>query len=295
MVELRILSPVSPAAVKKHDRKRMDLDGEELSSHMVTPGETITTDQQFMRGHGTYTDGENVVVSAVAGAVERVNKLLSVRPLKTRYTPEIGDIVVGRVTEVVTKRWKVDVNGKQDAVLLLSSVNLPGGVQRRKNESDELHMRQFFAEGDIVAAEVQSFYMDGAMGLHTRGFKFCKLRNGSFVNVPPVLVQRCKSQFHSLPCGVDVILGLNGYIWVNKKPQGLPENSMDEVDTTIMYSSINDEITPEERDNIARVCNCITALAKQYMHINDTVIIYTYEGNQFAFYKGDSAILRFIL
>lgn len=102
------------------------------------------------RGHGTYSDGEGVVVSAVAGAVERVNKLLSVRSLKTRYTPEIGDIVVGRVTEVITKRWKVDVAGRQDAVLLLSSVNLPGGVQRRKNESDELHMRQFFAEGDVL-------------------------------------------------------------------------------------------------------------------------------------------------
>lgn len=52
------------------------------------------------RGHGTYTDGEGTVISSVAGAVERVNKLLSVRPLKTRYTGEIGDIVVGRITEV---------------------------------------------------------------------------------------------------------------------------------------------------------------------------------------------------
>ncbi|KAI7848275.1 exosome component 2-like protein [Circinella umbellata] len=278
-MELRILSPVSPAAVKKNDQKRMDIDGENTPVHLVNPGETITTDQQFMRGHGTYADGENVVVSAVAGSVERVNKLLSVRPLKTRYTPEIGDIVVGRVTEVITKRWKIDVNGKQDAILLLSSVNLPGGVQRRKNESDELHMRQFFAEGDVLVAEVQSFYVDGSMGLHTRGFKFCKLRNGSFVNVPPVLVQRCKTQFHTLPCGVDIILGLNGYIWVNKKPQGLPENNTEEVDTTIMYSNTNDEITYEEREVIARVCNCITALAKRYMHINDTVLIYTYEAS----------------
>jgi exosome complex component RRP4 len=39
-------------------------------------------------------------LSSVTGAVERVNKLLSVRPLKTRYTAEIGDIVVGRITEV---------------------------------------------------------------------------------------------------------------------------------------------------------------------------------------------------
>ena len=79
------------------------------------------------------------------------------------------------------------------------------------------------------------------MGLHTRGFKFCKLRNGSFVNVPPVLVQRCKSQFHTLPCGVDVILGLNGYIWVNKKVQALVgEKSIDELDAAVLYSNEND-------------------------------------------------------
>jgi len=46
-----------------------------------------------------------------------------------RFTGEIGDVVVGRITEVAQKRWKVDINSRQDAVLLLSSVNLPGGVQ----------------------------------------------------------------------------------------------------------------------------------------------------------------------
>ncbi|KAI8084348.1 exosome component 2-like protein [Gilbertella persicaria] len=269
-MDLKILSPVASAI----NNNRMDVDDENI--HLVNPGETVTTDQQFMRGHGTYTEGEGVVVSSVAGTVERVNKLLSVRPLKTRYTPEIGDIVVGRVTEVAMRRWKVDANARQDANLLLSSVSLPGGVQRRKNEADELQMRQFFTEGDMLVAEVQAFYADGTMGLHTRGFKFCKLRNGSFVCVPPVLVQRCKSQFHSLPCGVDVILGLNGYIWVHKKFQGV---NTDDTDPTVHYSSVNDDITEEERKDIARVSNCISALARQYMHINDTVIVYTYEAS----------------
>jgi exosome complex component RRP4 len=39
--------------------------------------------------------------ATVAGAVERVNKLISVRPLKARYTGEIGDIVIGRIIEVI--------------------------------------------------------------------------------------------------------------------------------------------------------------------------------------------------
>lgn len=31
--------------------------------------------------------------------------------------------------QVAARRWKVDTNSRQDAVLMLSSVNLPGGVQ----------------------------------------------------------------------------------------------------------------------------------------------------------------------
>jgi len=71
---------------------------------------------------------------------------------------------------------------------MLSSINLPGGVQvsdfvglqrvqseaeylfasqRRKLESDELQMRQFFEEGDLLVAEVQAFFADSAMLPHT--------------------------------------------------------------------------------------------------------------------------------
>lgn len=83
-------------------------------------------------------------MSSVSGTIQRVNKLISVKPIKsrcakaargpqsdlmTRYTPEVGDLVIGRIVEVGTQRWKVDANARQDAVLMLSSVNLPGGVQ----------------------------------------------------------------------------------------------------------------------------------------------------------------------
>jgi len=49
--------------------------------------------------------------------------------LTIRYTPEVGDLVIGRIVEVGPSRWKVDANARQDAILMLSSVNLPGGIQ----------------------------------------------------------------------------------------------------------------------------------------------------------------------
>jgi exosome complex component RRP4 len=90
--------------------------------------------------------------------------------------------------QIAGKRWKVDLNSRQEASLLLSAVNLPGGVQvglrgrplkplaaaltetnapsvngsaallcaldlwqRRRTAEDELNMRSVFREGDLIS------------------------------------------------------------------------------------------------------------------------------------------------
>ncbi|KAH6888361.1 exosome complex exonuclease rrp4 [Coprinopsis sp. MPI-PUGE-AT-0042] len=223
------------------DDTLMDLDDEggPSSSKLTCPGESLTSAHDYMRGHGTYVDNEEVIAS-VTGTIERVNRLVTVRPVNSRYNPEVGDLVVGRITEVQPRRWKVDANSRQDAVLMLSSVNLPGGVQRRKLESDELQMRTFFEEGDLLVAEVQAFFADGAMSLHTRSLKYGKLRNGQLVMVPSVLVRRLKSHFLTLPCNVDIILGLNGYIWVSKHVKESEQEGEAGFDAEAVYSNQND-------------------------------------------------------
>lgn len=167
-----------------------------------------------MRGHGTYMKN-GALYSSVAGVVQRVNKLITVTPLKTKYQGEIGDVVVGRITEVQQKRWKVDVNSRLDALLSISAVNLPGGELRRRSAEDELAMRNYLCEGDLISAEVQNVHSDGAVVLHTRSLRYGKLSQGSLLKVSPSLVKRRKTHFLRLPCGVNVILGNNGYIWIS--------------------------------------------------------------------------------
>ena len=45
------------------------------------------------RGHGTYVDNEEVIAS-VAGIVERVNKLISVRAIRTRSVGLVVSAVI---------------------------------------------------------------------------------------------------------------------------------------------------------------------------------------------------------
>uniref|UniRef100_A0A131XRC4 Exosome complex component RRP4 n=1 Tax=Hyalomma excavatum TaxID=257692 RepID=A0A131XRC4_9ACAR len=233
---------------------------------LVAPGDVITTDAGFMRGHGTYLDNEQLL-SSVAGAVEKVNKLITVRPLKTRYIGEIGDVVVGRIVEVQQRRWKVEMASRLNASLLLSSVNLPGGELRRKSAEDELLMRQYLCEGDLISAEVQSVFADGSLSLHTRSLKYGKLGQGTLVLVSPSLIKRCKTHFHNLPCGVQIILGNNGYVWICPLPSEEGTKFVQSVDMV-------PEVT---REAISRVRNCVLALARHHVVLFDTSIVYAYD------------------
>jgi exosome complex component RRP4 len=146
-------------------------------------------------------------------------------------------------------------------------------------------MRTFFTEGDLLVAEVQQLFSDGAASLHTRSLKYGKLRNGVFVSIPPMLVVRSKSHMYSLGNGVHCILGTNGYVWVSKdvKPTDTATGSitrLEEEASEAIYSNVNevwlsvgvclwkdiDEIT---RRGITRVCNCILALANAMVPISE--------------------------
>lgn len=253
-----------------------DMEDDEEIQKLTSPGEIITSATQFMRGHGTFVEDNNVVAS-LSGSIERVNKLVSVRALRTRYHGEVGDLVVGRITEVQAARWKVDVNSHQDAILRLSSVNLPGGVQRRKLESDELEMRKFFEEGDLLVAEVQPMHGEGALSLHTRSLKYGKLRNGQLITVSPVLIRRRSSHFCSLPCGVDLILGMNGYIWIAKHVTDSQKEGEEGFDAEAVYSNKNDDIDMETRSAISRVSNLISIFARHSVPLTDTILAEAYD------------------
>ncbi|XP_044180679.1 exosome complex component RRP4-like [Acropora millepora] len=248
------------------------------SKHIVSPGDVITEDTGYMRGHGTYIDGDKLIAS-VAGVVERVNKLICVRPFKTRYNGEVGDVVVGRITEVGQKRWKVETFSKLDSVLLLSSVNLPGGELRRRSAEDELMMRHFLAEGDLISAEVQSLYSDGSLSLHTRSLKYGKLREGTLVQVPPSLIKRCKTHFLNFPCGATVILGNNGYVWICPLEEEEPTLTDNQTDRITAEERPPQNIQDTDRETIARLRNCVVTLADHGVTLFITSLQYAYDAS----------------
>lgn len=285
--------------LEKAERKYIGIDDRSI----VTPGELITEDATWMRGHGTYYLDEHTY-SSVAGMISKVNKLLSVIPFKGRYRPETGDHIVGRIIGISNKRWKVELGAEHAGVLMLGAVNLPGGVLRRKSDSDELQMRSILKEGDLLNCEVQSTFSDGSASLHTRSLKYGKLRNGMFVKVNPSLIIRTKNHMHDMPGGVSIILGVNGYCWIFKTKNkvepvdnaGKAESELkaaskgysigmgsisitrlEEESSWEIYSDKNDNISSSIKETISRYRSCLVALNYCEISIDVKRLVKAYE------------------
>ncbi|KAF6169946.1 hypothetical protein GIB67_034338 [Kingdonia uniflora] len=261
------------------------------ASASVTVSDTISVNHEdgVLKGHGTSEhDGE--VVATLCGVVERVNKLVYVRALRARYKPEIGDIVVGRVIEVVPKRWRVEINFSQDAVLMLSSMNLPDGIQRRRTAIDELNMRSIFEESDVVCAEVRGFQHDGSLHLQARSQKYGKLERGQLLTIPPYLVKRRKQHFHYLEqYGIDLIIGCNGFIWVGEHVEARDDMVTEDQEKASEQNSKSSgrltsigegekAYTPlDTRKSVCRIANAIRVLSSLAFNLTVEVILETVE------------------
>jgi exosome complex component RRP4 len=165
------------------------------------------------RGTGTY-EIKGEILSSLLGNVNTISKLVTVTPFRSPYKPEIGHVIIGRVISVNKKSWDVDIFAQRYGTLNLTAINLPRGEQRIRNEDDQMQMRLFFKENDLLSGEIQQIHINGQIHIQTRNLKYGKLKNGILLKVNHTLVKKTKHQFIDLVDDIKAILGLNGIIWI---------------------------------------------------------------------------------
>lgn len=131
-------------------------------------------------------------------------------------------------------------------------------------------MRRYLQEGDLICAEVQSIFADGSLSLHARVLKYGKLSQGIMLKVPPMLIQRKKTHYHTLESGAILILGYNGYVWIGANIQNVDKSEGG-------FTEDLSKIPVENRNVCTRLRNCILILAQCNMLLSDTSVTYAYE------------------
>lgn len=225
----------------------------EGENQFVLPGEVIFENSEgYMPGNGVVASNGKIIAT-VRGFIKIINQLVSVAPMTSIYSPNVGDIVVGRIDNIQKQRWKVQIGAATLADLRLSSIFLPDGELRRRTTTDERNMRQYFDVGDLVCAEVQN--ISGGISLHTREQHPKKLENGIVVDVPSRLVKRVPNHMVVLSFSglrFNVVFGLNGSIWIS------PE-------------------TDDAYPLVPRIRNCILILATYEQLIYSDIVCQTFD------------------
>ncbi|CAK9330326.1 unnamed protein product [Citrullus colocynthis] len=163
---------------------------ESLSSKANSDASVIVADTMplnyeygVLKGHGTL-DLNGEVVAAICGVIERVNKLIYIKL-------EVCDIVVEHVSEVASKRWRLDINYSQDAVLMLSSMSLPDGIQVLEKSlleiMDDYGLEQWPKQDDY-----------GLEKSVVHRLRHIRLINASLASC--LVLARCQMPFSFVPC-----------------------------------------------------------------------------------------------
>ena len=145
-----------------------------------------------------------------------------------------------------------------------------------------------------MVAEVQNIHQDGSATLHTRSLKYGKLRNGVFLSVTGTGggggVVRSRRQVWTVNTShsggeVDVVLGVNGYIWISKHMATRADTSqisitrLEDTVSGSIYSSQNDQIGAATRHEIARLAGCIRALVEAGARVDEEMVMRAYEAS----------------
>lgn len=175
---------------------------------LVIPGEVLS-DDDFYPGRGTFKENGKIY-SSLIGLVSLRNKKLRVIPLKSKYVPKKGDVVIGKIDDVRFSIWGVDINSPYSGILPAFEV-----FGREKKE-----LNKVFDIGDVLFLRVVDVdeVKKAKLGLKGRGMG--KFKGGIVVDIAPTKVPRLIGKKGSMinmikdKTNCKIVVGQNGLVWV---------------------------------------------------------------------------------
>jgi exosome complex component RRP4 len=217
---------------------------------IVIPGEIIA--------EGEYTVGSNVyrnekkIISQVIGLVSVKDNQISVVSLKGKYLPRVGDLVIGKVTDVSLSTWMIDIASPYPGILK------PSTSLNKRFDPVKDRTSRYFTVGDIVVAKIFSYdrTRDPVLTLRSDsrqgpGPYLGKLNGGRVIEVSPSKIPRLIGRRGSMISTIKhytncrMIVGQNGRVWFkgnNFDEEYLVLQAIQKIDREAHTSGLTDRI-----------------------------------------------------
>ena len=205
---------------------------------LVVPGELLAEDDYYP-GRGTFED-DGKICSKLLGLVSLRNKKISVIPLKSKYLPKKGDVVIGKIDDVRFSMWGVDINSPYSGILPASEV-----FGREKKE-----LSRVFDIGDVLFLRIVDVDEVKKVKLGLKGRGMGKFKGGVIVDIAPTKVPRLIGKKGSMinmikdKTGCKIVVGQNGLVWVkgNEDMEQIVKNIIKLIEREAHTSGLTDRI-----------------------------------------------------
>jgi exosome complex component RRP4 len=180
---------------------------------LVIPGE-ILAEEGYYSGRGTFND-DGKIFSSLLGLVSLRSKKISVIPLKSKYLPKRGDVVIGKITDVRFSMWEVDINSPYTGILPASEV-----FGREKKD-----LKKAFDLGESLFVRVIDVDEVKKVKLGLKGRGLGKFKGGILTSISSTKVPRLIGKKGSMINNIKevtnckIAVGQNGVIWIRGEEQ----------------------------------------------------------------------------
>lgn len=211
---------------------------------LVTPGDLLAEDD-YVAGDNTYKDDGKIYASRI-GLVDYEARKVHVVALKAFYVPYVGDTIIGKVVEVTTGGWIVDINAPYFAMLRASDV-----VDRPfKPQTSDLP--SIFDVGDLIIAQVVAYDRSRDPLLTVREPGLGKIMRGQLVEIITTKIPRVIGRKGSMvsmikrETGCQITIGQNGLILISGKTpedERLAVMALHKIEEESHTSGLTDRVT----------------------------------------------------
>ena len=211
---------------------------------LVTPGDLLAEDN-YIAGDNTYEDNGKIYASRV-GLIDYEVRKVYVVALKAFYVPFVGDTVIGKIVEVGTGGWMVDINAPYLAMLRASDV-----IDRpfKPRTSD---LPSIFDVGDLIIAKIFAYDRTRDPLLTIREPGLGKIMRGQLVEITPTKIPRLIGRKGSMISTIkketacQVTIGQNGLLLISGKTpedERLAVMAIHKVEEESHTSGLTDRVT----------------------------------------------------
>jgi exosome complex component RRP4 len=209
---------------------------------VVVPGQVLADGMDYLPSHGTYRQNDKILANRLGVSIID-GKVIRTIPLAGVYMPKRNDIIIGKVTDVISMGWRVSFNCPYKGLIPIRDGTfdfVPKGAD----------LTRYYGIGDYFVGKITNVTSQNLVDVSVKGQGLYKLRGGRMVKVNtnkvPRIIGKKGSMVSMVKQATDckITVGQNGLVWINGEPamENLAVETIKKIEEESHISGLTDRI-----------------------------------------------------